>query len=597
MAQRTLACTGCHGDQGRAGPDGYYPRLAGKPAAYLVQQLRNFRDGRRHYGPMTGLLDSLDEAYLQALADYFSGLSVPYPLPKPAPASTAEQERGRQLVREGKLAQGLPACTQCHGLELTGVKPDIPGLLGLPGDYLNAQLGGWQTGQRGTSAPDCMATVAKRLSAADIHAVSLWLSAQPVPLNAHPADHKPPATRAHVDLPCAKLPASEPAKAEPQPRGAYLARLGNCAHCHTARGGAAYAGGRAIDTPFGAVLSSNITSDRVHGLGAWTADDFWRALHHGESKDGHLLNPAFPYTSFTRVSRADADALFAYLQTVPAQPQPNQPHALPWPLNTQLALRVWRTLYFSPAPAAALTAGPVPSGTAAWLRGEYLVQGLGHCMECHGSRNALGALTGARDGYVLPGSQWFAPSLNDPAQASVAAWSVDETARFLQTGVNSKALASGPMADVVRHGTQYLNDADASAMAQYLRALLPQSPSAAGNAAHATAAPAGVKLYEKHCADCHGLQGQGRDSVYPALAGNRAVLLANSNNLVHSVLGGGFAAATAGHARPYGMPPFMLELGDSEIAAVLSYVRSAWGNRAGAVSEFDVNKLRRSRAP
>jgi cytochrome c553 len=597
MAQRTLACTGCHGDQGRAGPDGYYPRLAGKPAGYLLQQLRNFRDGRRHYGPMTGLLDSLDEAYLQALADYFSTLSVPYPPPKPALASAAEQERGRKLVREGNAAQGLPACTQCHGLELTGVNPDIPGLLGLPGDYLNAQLGGWQTGQRRTSAPDCMATVAKRLSAADIHAVSLWLSAQPVPLNAHAADHKPPATRAHVDLPCAKLPASESAKAEPQPRGAYLARLGNCAHCHTARGGAAYAGGRAIDTPFGAVLSSNITSDRVHGIGAWTADDFWRALHHGVSKDGRLLNPAFPYTSFTNISRADSDALFAYMQTVPAQPQAKQPHALRWPLNTQLALRAWRTLYFSPAPAAPLAAGLTPTGNPALLRGEYLVQGLGHCMECHGSRNALGALNGARDGYVLPGSQWFAPSLNDPAQASVTAWSVEETARFLQTGVNSKALASGPMADVVRHGTQYLNDADASAMAQYLRALPRQSPGAAGNTTRATAAPVGLKLYEKHCADCHGLQGQGRAGVYPALAGNRAVLLANSNNLVHSVLGGGFAAVTTGHARPYGMPPFLLALNDTEIAAVLSYVRSAWGNRAGAVSEFDINKLRRSRAP
>ena len=166
MAQRALACTACHGEQGRAGPDGYYPRLAGKPAGYLVQQLRNFRDGRRHYGPMTGLLDGLDDAYLLTLADYFSALSVPYPPPKPAAASAAEQERGRKLAQEGNPSRGIPACTQCHGLELTGVNPDIPGLLGLPGDYLNAQLGGWQTGQRATNAPDCMATIAKRLTAA-----------------------------------------------------------------------------------------------------------------------------------------------------------------------------------------------------------------------------------------------------------------------------------------------------------------------------------------------------------------------------------------------------------------------------------------------
>ncbi len=597
MAQRTLACTGCHGDQGRAGPDGYYPRLAGKPAGYLYQQLRNFRDGRRHYTPMTGLLDSLDDAYLQALADYFSALSVPYPAPKPAASNPAEQERGRTLVQEGNPSRGIPACTQCHGLELTGVNPDIPGLLGLPGDYLNAQLGGWQTGQRGTSAPDCMATIAKRLTAADIHVVSTWLSAQTVPPNAHAADRKPTATRAPMDLPCAKRPAPASASGELQPRGAYLALVGNCAHCHTARGGAAYAGGRAIDTPFGAVLSSNISSDREHGIGAWSADDFWRALHHGESRNGRLLNPAFPYTSFTHMSRTDTDALLAYLQTVPAQSRANQPHALRWPLNTQLALRAWRTLFFRPASTPPLATNPLPPGAAELQRGAYLVQGPGHCFECHGSRNLLGALTGDRDGSVLPGSQWFAPSLSDPAQASVAGWTVEETARFLQTGVNDKAVASGPMAEVVLHGTQYLNDADALAMAQYLRAL-PQQPSgSAPQAVQRATATAGAKLYEKHCADCHGQQGLGRAGVYPALAGNRAVLLANSNNLVHAVLGGGFAAATAGHARPYGMPPFMLQLSDSEIAAVLTYVRSAWGNRAAAVSEFDINKLRRSQAP
>ncbi len=597
MAQRTRACTGCHGDQGRAGPDGYYPRLAGKPAAYLYQQLLNFRAGRRHYAPMTGLLDTLDDEYLHALADYFSAQTVPYPAPKATITNAEEQERGRKLVNEGIKARDVPACTQCHGLQLTGVNPDVPGLLGLPGDYINAQLGGWQTGQRGTTAPDCMAAIAKRMTAADIHAAARWLSTQPVPLQARAADHKPPANPANVDLQCARLTGPQAAPAVQEPRGAYLARLGNCANCHTARGGAAYAGGRAIDTPFGAVFSSNITPDRVHGIGAWSADDFWRALHHGEARGGRLLNPAFPYTSFTHISRSDSDALFAYLQTLPARPQANQPHALRWPLNTQIALRAWRTLFFSPASTAPLATSPLPPGDVEMQRGAYLVQGLGHCLECHGARNALGALSGAPDGSVLPGSQWFAPSLNDPAQASVAAWTVQETARFLQTGANSTAMASGPMAEVVLHGTQYLSDADARAMARYLKALPQTASKTAASPPVRTATPAGAKLYETHCADCHGLRGQGRATAYPALAGNRAVLMDNTNNLVYSVMGGGFAATTAGHARPFGMPPFMLQLSDSEIAAVLSYVRSAWGNRAAALSEFDINKLRRSQAP
>jgi cytochrome c553 len=597
MAQRTLACTACHGEQGRAGPDGYYPRLAGKPATYLYQQLLNFRDGRRHYAPMTGLLDNLDDTYLRAMADYFSAQSVPYPAPQAAPTSAAEQERGRRLVLEGNKARSVPACTQCHGLQLTGVNPDIPGLLGLPADYLNAQLGGWQTGQRATAAPDCMAAIAKRMTAADIHAAARWLSTQPVPLNARAADHKPPPKPADVDLQCARLAQPQTAPPVSEPRGAYLARLGTCAHCHTARGGAAYAGGRPLDTPFGTVFSSNLTADREHGIGAWSADEFWRALHHGEARGGRLLYPAFPYTSFTHISRADADALFAYLQTVPAQPQANKPHALRWPFSTQWALRVWRMLFFSPAAAAP----PLPSGNTELQRGAYLVQGLGHCLECHGARNAMGALSGGPGGAVLPGDLWFAPSLNDPAQASVVAWTVEEITRYLQTGTNGRALASGPMAEVVLHGSQYLNDADARAMALYLKGL-PQT--AAQAVAKATGSPVatqtlsvGAKLYESHCADCHGLQGQGRENTYPALAGNRAVLMDNSNNLVHSVLGGGFAPATAGHARPFGMPPFMLRLTDREMAAVLSYVRNAWGNQASALSEFDINKLRRSQAP
>ena len=600
MAQRARACTGCHGEQGRAGPDGYYPRLAGKPAAYLYQQLLSFRDGRRQYAPMAALLNNLDDNYLRAIADYFSALSVPYAAAKTAPPNATILGHGRKLAMEGNPAQRVPACTQCHGDKLTGVNPDIPGLLGLPPDYINAQLGNWRTGRRGTAAPDCMAAVAKRLTETDIHAVSHWLSSQPVPLHARAADQKPPPGPIALEVQCAaftRVEASPVTLATAEPRGAYLARLGNCAHCHTARGGMPYAGGRAIDTPFGVVFSSNISPDPLHGIGTWSSEDFWRALHHGESKDGRLLYPAFPYTSFTHISRADSDALFAYLNTLPAQPRANQAHALRWPFSTQIALRVWRLLFFSAAPATAESGNLTPTGNQQFQRGEYLVQGLGHCMECHGARNGLGALSGSALGGVLSGDAWFAPSLHDTAQASVATWSVEDIARFLQTGGNEKAIAQGPMSDVIQHGTQFLTDADALAMALYLKSLPQTPPPVARGVPAGTNLSAGAKLYETHCADCHGLQGQGRAKAYPALAGSRAVLMAQSNNLIHTVLQGGFAATTQGNPRPFGMPPFMLQLNDRQIADVLTYVRNAWGNHAAAVSEFDINALRRSQTP
>lgn len=192
MAQRSLACTHCHGVQGRAAPDGYYPRIAGKPAGYLYNQLLHFREGRRHYGPMTQLLDPLRQTYLMEVAQYFAGLQLPYPPPVASRASKAVLERGRQLVREGDAARQVPACAACHGQQLTGVLPHVPGLLGLPRDYLNAQLGAWRTGKRRAHAPDCMATVAKALDIQDIEAVSSWLAAQPMPADSRPVAAAPP---------------------------------------------------------------------------------------------------------------------------------------------------------------------------------------------------------------------------------------------------------------------------------------------------------------------------------------------------------------------------------------------------------------------
>jgi cytochrome c553 len=605
MAERTRSCTACHGAQGRAGPDGYYPRLAGKPAQYLYNQLIGFQEGRRHYAPMEQLIGTLDARYLHEMADYFSALSLPYSAPKVATTrtpATAETQRAERLVRTGDTARGIPACAQCHGIALTGTRPQLPGLLGLPADYINAQLGGWRNGQRAALAPDCMARVAQRLSPGDISAVSTWLAAQTMPGSDKPADKRSAVANAAVDIDrpewqCGPVkttdrlgpasPTISSANAQTLERGAYLAHIGNCAVCHTARGGAPYAGGRPIDTPFGPVMSSNITSDKGAGIGQWTANDFWQALHHGISKDGHALYPAFPYTNYTRVNRDDADAIFAFLQTLPPSPQPNQPHKLLWPYSSPLALTAWRWIYFKPV-----------EFDNTVQRGDYLTNGLGHCDACHAERNFLGApkTTAANQagGYELPGSAWYAP----PLQASaLQRWSGEQLKTFLQTGASPHGYAAGPMAEVVLHGTQYLTLSDAQAMADYLKGPTPSDSVNALSSVTIRGTPAnakGVRMYEQFCADCHGKSGEGRSGAYPALAANPKVLGVNVNNLVLQLLYGGYPAATARNPRPFGMPPFVLTLNDADMAAVLSYIRNTWGNHADSVTEFDINKLRTS---
>ncbi len=604
IAQRTQACTICHGKQGRAGPDGYYPRLAGKPAGYLYNQLLNFRDGRRHYGLMTRLLEPLSDAYLLEMAQYFAALDVPYPAPAPQAAPADLLRRGQLLATQGDASKKLPACASCHGSALTGAQPATPGLLGLPRDYLSAQLGAWRTGQRRAHSPDCMADIAQRLELADVNAVATWLAAQPVPANSKPAARlaQPAPLRcgtapSATATAAAAAPRSEQvARAELVTRGAYLARAGNCATCHTARGGAAWAGGRAIETPFGTVYAGNITPDRATGIGGWSASEFWRALHEGKSRDGRLLYPAFPYTSYTQVSRADADALYAYLMSLPPVAQANTPHALRWPYNTQAALWAWRALYFSPGGYA-----PDAKQSAEWNRGAYLVRGLGHCAACHTARNALGASSNTLDlaGGLIPAQNWYAPSLTSTSEAGVTDWPQADIARLLKTGSAPRASVLGPMAEVVQHSTQHLSDADLNAMAHYLKTL-PAAPArqlAEPPAPSASIASRGAKLYEQHCAQCHGEQGEGVANAYPRLAGNRAVTLHSSANLVQVVLNGGFAPATPGNPRPYGMPPYVLVLNDADTAAVLSHIRNAWGNRAAPVSELDVSRQRSSARP
>lgn len=374
-------------------------------------------------------------------------------------------------------------------------------------------------------------------------------------------------------------------------RGAYLARAGNCMVCHTDRGGAPYAGGRAIDTPFGLVYASNLTPDRQTGLGLWSADDFWRALRNGRSRDGRLLYPAFPYPNYTHIQREDADALFAFLQSQAAVNQPNRSHQLRWPFSTQTALALWRALYFTPG-GYTVEAEQSP----AWRRGAYLVQGLGHCSACHAERNALGASRPLDlAGGLIPMQNWYAPSLTDPAEAGVMEWPLKDIVDLLATGTSSRGSAQGPMAEVVLHSTQYLSADDLNAMATFLKSLPPARRKAEPTGPWAKPSAAGAALYERHCLQCHGDQGQGVAGAYPALSGNRAVTLGPAVNLVHIVLHGGYPPATAGNPRPFGMPPYMMDLSEAEVAELLNHLRSSWGHRASAVSALDVQLARERR--
>jgi mono/diheme cytochrome c family protein len=380
-------------------------------------------------------------------------------------------------------------------------------------------------------------------------------------------------------------------------RGRELAQLGDCQSCHTARGGAPFAGGRPIPTPFGTFYSPNITPDIKAGLGSWSATDFWHALHNGYSKDGTLLYPTFPYTNYTRISRSDSDAIYAYLRTIAPASRANQRHELRFPYNYRILLAAWRRLYFRPG-----VYQPDPGQDAQWNRGAYLVQGLAHCSACHETRNALGAAgaqAGPSGGLVL---DWYAPSLTSPHEAGVQSWSRNDIVTLLKAGQvsspSANASAAGPMAEVVAESLQYAPEDELQAMAVYLKSL-PNSEKAdnAKPAAPQYELPVAIRdvgkdLYEKNCADCHGHQGEGHEPEAPPLAGNRAVTMPLAVNSIRMILFGGYAPGTAANPRPFGMPPYSLTLSDEQIAEVLDYVRTSWGNEAPLVFGEDVGANR-----
>lgn len=389
--------------------------------------------------------------------------------------------------------------------------------------------------------------------------------------------------------PSVSVPAIATDLVDPVARGAYLATVANCRGCHTAHGGAPYAGGREIPTRFGSFYAPNLTPDPETGLGAWTAQDFWLALHEGRGREGEPLYPVFPYTHYTRLSRADSDALYAYLRSLPPVQQSAPEHALRFPYNQRALLVAWRALFFRPG---VQTLEAARDET--WNRGAYLVQGLGHCGACHESRNALGAIQSRErpaGGIVL---NWFAPALDSSAQAGVMHWTQEQAVALLQTGVTQGASTLGPMAEVVYDSLQHWRAEDLDAMVVYLRALEDRGGSTQAHALAATdpGFARGAATYAKHCADCHGERGEGLAPSAPALAGNRTLTLDPPVNLIRTVLYGGYAPGTAGNPQPYGMPPYHATLSDQDIADLLSYLRGAWGHQAAPLRAFEVGRER-----
>jgi mono/diheme cytochrome c family protein len=364
---------------------------------------------------------------------------------------------------------------------------------------------------------------------------------------------------------------AQTAQADVVARGAYLARAGDCVSCHTAPGGAPYAGGYRLDTPFGYLLAPNITPDAATGIGRWSADDFWRALHQGVNRRGQDMYPVMPFDFYTRVTREDSDAIFAYLRSLPAVNNLVVVNHLRFPFNQRWSMAVWRELYFNEG-----SYKNDPAKSAAWNRGAYLVEGLGHCSACHSPRNALGGIEKdkAYTGATVDG--WFALNLTSELHAGLGSWTVDQIATYLKTGaVPGKTTALGPMALVAKNSTRQMTDADLTAMATYLKDIPANSTLRQGKPAPDPTRAAGASLYLDHCAGCHLSGGRGLPGVFPPLAGNGVVVASDPADILKVVLHG---VPAQGKYVP--MPAFASLLSDQQVADLSNYVRTSWGNAA-----------------
>jgi mono/diheme cytochrome c family protein len=391
-------------------------------------------------------------------------------------------------------------------------------------------------------------------------------------------------------------------------RGAYVAVEGDCAACHTAPGGQALAGGLPIATPIGTVFTTNITPDKATGIGGYTYGMFERAVRRGIRPDGDALYPAMPFPSYARMSDADTQALYAYLMHgVQPVSQPNKPEAISWPLSMRWPLTYWRWAFAPAVTTNAATLGNDPVIN----HGAYLVEGPEHCGTCHTDRG-IGlqelALTPQQGAHYLSGGvvdNYLASDLRGDALTGLGSWTEADIVTFLKTGHNSHATAFGGMTDVVEDSTQHLSDSDLEAIAKFLKSLSPAGSAIEGpqpkfvyepavaQASASTASPErGASVYAANCAACHMPTGTGFSGMFPALAGNPVVSSQNPISLIHIVLSGSTMPATQGAPMAAVMPGFASSLSDREVADVVTYIRSSWGNKGGPVDASQVTSLR-----
>jgi mono/diheme cytochrome c family protein len=371
-------------------------------------------------------------------------------------------------------------------------------------------------------------------------------------------------------------------------RGRYLATAADCAACHTKPGGKPFAGGVALRTPFGTLVGPNITPDPEAGIGSWTDDEFISALRDGRGRGGIHLYPAMPYPAYTKMTREDALAIRAYLQTIDPATNKIEPNQLPFPFSIRSTMIVWNAINFASGGLAT-----DPSKSAQWNRGRYLVDALGHCGTCHTPKNIMGAdetsayLQGAR----LQG--WYAPNITADPRKGIGGWSVGDIVAYLKTGANTGALASGGMGEEVVHSSSHMTDNDLDAIAVYLLSLRPaaqQSPRPL--AATDARVTAGQAIYKDNCAGCHTDAGTGAARLFPRLAGSPAVQSDDPSTLIRTVLFGSQAAATPDAPTGPAMPSFAWRLSDAQAAAVVTYIRNAWGNAAATVSPDQIRTVK-----
>ena len=369
--------------------------------------------------------------------------------------------------------------------------------------------------------------------------------------------------------------------------GQYLTILGDCAACHTKEGGKPYAGGRALYSPLGTFHTSNITPDRETGIGEWSADDFWQALHHGRSRTRGRLYPAMPYPYFTLYSRAESDAMFAYLQTLPAVSNVPPENEIRFPVNVRSLMAVWNQLYFR---AGEYVADPAKS--VQWNRGAYLVKGPGHCGACHTPKNALYA---DREDLALAGNlveDWWAADLTGDDREGLGAWSASDIVEYLKTGRNEHVMAGGSMVGIIEASTSRMRDGDLAAIAAYLKDLRPVVSEQPIPDPAAPTMKAGLEQFREHCQDCHNYDGTGVPRRYPILAGSPTVQASDPTTILRIILEGQEPPAISARPDDDPMPAFAEKMTDEEIADVTTYMRHSWGNRAPAASAQQVRELR-----